>query len=122
MLSAHLPWQTMKKMSEAHKIPDANARKTAAQGLDKSLHSLLGNEAYKQYRTEAAAKHQAASAKHKGTETAAPSQQQPATAPPAAAAPAPKPPKMKKSKSSTSSAPQASAPAPPRAFGESIGG
>ena len=62
MLSAHLPWQTMKKMSEAHKIPDANERKTAAQGLDKSIHTLLGNEAYKQYRTEAAAKHQAAAA------------------------------------------------------------
>ena len=89
-------------MSEARKISDAEQRKAQSQALDKSvclvphiraapgpprspeaepslaclrvqLHTLLGNDVYKTYRAEAAARHKEAAAKHQQQQgTAAP--------------------------------------------------
>ena len=90
-------------MSEARKISDAEQRKAQSQALDKSvrlvpyiraapgpprspdaepslaclcvqLHTLLGNDVYKTYRAEAAARHKEAAAKHQQQQgTATPS-------------------------------------------------
>ena len=88
-------------MSEARKISDAEQRKAQSQALDKSvrlvpyiraapgpprspdaepslaclyvqLHTLLGNDVYKTYRAEAAARHKEAAAKHQQQQGAAP--------------------------------------------------
>jgi hypothetical protein len=108
--------ETLKKMSDAHKIPDAEERKRTGQTLDKELHSLLGNDVYQTYRKEAAARHAAAVAKHKeqqgGAVPATPQTSPPAQAPTLAPAagggagdskPKTKKPKTKKPSSSTSS-------------------
>ena len=89
-------------MSEARKISDAEQRKAQSQALDKSvclvphiraapgpprspeaepslaclrvqLHTLLGNDVYKTYRAEAAARHKENAAKHQQQQGATPS-------------------------------------------------
>ena len=109
--------ETLKKMSEARKISDAEQRKAQSQALDKSLHTLLGNDVYKTYRAESAARHKENAAKHQqqqGTAPGTPSAPQasaPSQGPPgaAAAAPAAAPKEHKEHKKKSSSSSQAPA-------------